>query len=61
MKAMIDEFYDRQYQAHRDAFNESILDILRRFGAAAGNAFQVLNRIEYSAPWATPSRRAKCN
>lgn len=58
---MIDEFYDRQYQAHRDALNGSIIGMLQRFGDAAGNAFKVLNRIEYSAPWATPSRGAKCN
>jgi hypothetical protein len=58
---MIDEFYDRQYQAHREALNDSILGVFRRFGAAAGNAFEVLNRIEYSSPWATTSRRAKCN
>jgi hypothetical protein len=58
---MIDEIYDRQYQAHRDALNGSIIGLFVRFGEAAANAFKVLNRIEYSAPWTIPSHRAKCN
>jgi len=58
---MIDEIYDRQYQAGRDALNGSIIGLLRRLGDASGNAFKVLNRIEYSAPWTAQAKRAKCN
>ena len=61
MKTMIDEIYDRHYQAHRDALNGSIIGLVQRFGAAAGNAFKVLTRIEYQAPWAARSNGAKCN
>jgi hypothetical protein len=31
----------------------------KRFGEAFGNAFKVLNRIEYSSPWAAKPRRAR--
>jgi hypothetical protein len=56
MITMIDEIFDRQYQAGRTEMNAAILALGRRFAAGVGNAFSVLNRIEYSAPW---SRRAK--
>jgi len=61
MQTMIDEIYDRQYQVGREALNASIAGLLRRLGDATGNAFKVLNRIEYSAPWSIQSKRAKCN
>lgn len=58
---MIDEIFDRQYQAGRARMNGSITAGLASFGRAVGEAFRVLNRIEYQAPWAKPSRRARCN
>ena len=58
---MIDEIFDRQYQAGRDALNASIMGAFARFGHAFGNAFQVLNRIEYQAPWTARAKRARCN
>jgi len=58
---MIDEIYDRQFQAGRNELNASIVALAQRFGDAFGNAFKVLNRIEYSAPWSAQSKRAKCN
>ena len=58
---MIDENFDRHYQAGRAELNAGILKGLTRLGDAVSNAFNVLNRIEYSAPWARPSTRAKCN
>jgi hypothetical protein len=61
MVTMIDEIFDRHYQAGRDALNESIASALGRFGRAFGNAFEVLNKIEYQAPWANRQKRARCN
>ncbi|HEX8840478.1 MAG TPA: hypothetical protein VF750_08440 [Sphingomicrobium sp.] len=58
---MIDQIFDRQYQAGRIALNQSILGLVRRFREASLNAFNVLNRIEYSAPWAAPVKRARFN
>jgi len=59
MVTMIDEIFDRQYQAGRNELNASILQLFTTFGRAFGNAFKVLNRIEYSAPWAPRRKRAR--
>jgi hypothetical protein len=61
MVTMIDEIYDRHYLEARSALNASISDGLSRFGRAIANAFLVLNRIEYSAPWSSSARNAPCN
>ena len=59
MVTMVDEIYDRHYQAGRTDLNRTILDLAGRFGRAFANAFKVLNRIEYSAPWAVKPKRAR--
>jgi hypothetical protein len=56
---MVDEIYDRHYQAGRNELNTAISVLFSRLGAAVGNAFKVLNRIEYSAPWAVTPKRAR--
>jgi hypothetical protein len=58
---MIDEIYDRQLQAGRNELNSAIVALVTRFAHAVGNAFKVLNRIEYSAPWTAKPKRARCN
>ena len=58
---MIDEIFDRNYQAGRDALNASMLSALRSVAQAVGNAFKVLNKIEYDAPWMTKAKRARFN
>ena len=58
---MIDEIFDRQYQAGRDALNASIASAFARFSQAFGNAFHVLNKIEYEAPWKARSEPTRCN
>ena len=59
MVTMIDEIFDRHYQAGREQMNKALLDGFSRFGRSVLNAFTVLNRIEYSEPWAAKSRRAR--
>ena len=56
---MVDEIFDRDYQHGRNAMNAALLDALTRFGHAVSNAFKVLNRIEYAAPWAVKTRRVR--
>ena len=59
MVSMVDEIFDRQYQAGRIELNATILDALSRLRGAVGNAFAVLNRIEYSEPWAAKPKRVR--
>jgi hypothetical protein len=56
---MIDEIFDRQHQTGRTELNAAILSGAARLGYALGNAFGVLNRIEYSAPWAARPKRVR--
>ena len=48
---MIDEIFDRSYQAGRKDLNAAIGSAFRTIGNSIANAFEVLNRIEYNAPW----------
>jgi hypothetical protein len=59
MVTMVDEIFDRQYRAGRAELNAAILELAASFGSAVGNAFRVLNRIEYSAPWTAISGRVR--
>ena len=56
---MVDEIFDRQYQAGRADVNRTILTIAGKLGKSIGDAFKVLNRIEYSAPWTGKPRRPR--
>ena len=56
---MIDENFDRHYQAGRAALNADIAAGLSRMGRAIDAAFESLHRIEYSAPWIDSARRAR--
>jgi hypothetical protein len=55
MVTMVDEIFDRHYREGRAELNASIEQAFKRFGGAIGNAFNVLQRIEYDAPW-TPRK-----
>ena len=58
---MIDEIFQRDYQAGRAALNATIAGPFARFSNAFVNAFEVLNKIEYDAPWTRTTKRARCN
>jgi hypothetical protein len=59
MVTMIDEIFDRHYQSGRSELNAALAGAFSRLGNAVGNAFGVLNRIEYSAPWTSPRKTAR--
>lgn len=61
MVTMIDEIYDRHYRESRAELNSAVANVFASLGKAVGNAFIVLNRIEYSAPWASRRKKARCN
>lgn len=50
---MIDQRFDRDYQAGRAAFNDSIDHL---FGAVMAS-FQALSEIQFDAPWQRQARK----
>ena len=52
MVTMVDEIFDRNYREGRAELNASIDRAIKQFVNSISNAFNVLNRIEYNAPWA---------
>ena len=52
---MRDEIYDREYQAGRDALHDGI----DRLIDGIGRTFELMARIQFSAPWQRSSR-GKC-
>ncbi len=56
MITMIDQIYDRSYARARTQLNAAILAGFARLGSAVGNAFRVLHRIEYDAPWSARTK-----
>jgi hypothetical protein len=56
---MIDEIFDRSYQARRAEMNHALSAGFLAVGRALRNAFEVLNRIEYDAPWVRKSRTSR--
>ena len=58
MITMIDEIFDRTYQSGRAELNAGLDRLFARVGKAVRNSFEVLHRIEWSAPWEQKSSRA---
>ena len=56
---MIDQMFDRAYQQGRADLNDGLALLFSRMGKTFGNAFAVLNRIEYESPWLARRRRMK--
>ena len=61
MVTMMDQIFDRQYQAGRKQLNTSLASGLSHFGHAVKEAFEVLVKIEYQSPWTTKTKRVRCN
>ena len=59
MLTMIDQIFDRQYRAARTELNHALADAVSRAARAFLNAFEVLNRLEYSAPWTVQRKRTR--
>jgi hypothetical protein len=59
MVTMIDEIYDRHYQDARSDLNAALIRGGAKLSNAIHNAFQVLNRIEYDAPWTAKAKHVR--
>ena len=62
---MVDEIFDRNYQAGRADLNAGIDRAVQRIGAGIGGtlakSLEVLHRIEWNAPWAaSKSTNTRC-
>ena len=53
---MMDEIFDRTYQAGRAEFNAGLDRGFARIGRALADSFNALHRIQWRAPWAPSSR-----
>ena len=54
---MMDEIFDRGYQAGRAELHQGIDRLIARIRGAIGPAMTALRHVEWDAPWRTPSRR----
>ena len=59
MVIMIDEIFDRGYQAARADLNAGVHDAYAGIGRTIGDSLKVLHRIEWSAPWAPPRKQTR--
>ena len=59
MVTMVDEIYDRTYQSARADLNLGLRVLFSSLGRAVGDSLKVLHRIEWSAPWETPTKPAR--
>jgi len=61
MVTMVDEIFDRHYQAARSDLNASLVRGFRQLRQAVRNTFEVLVKIEYQSPWTGMTKRARYN
>lgn len=55
MITMVDEIYDRGYQAGRSELHAGIDSVARKLRRAIMPAFEALHRLEWDAPWSSGS------
>ncbi len=53
---MVDEIWDRQYQAGRQQLNAGLDRAFAAIGREIGQGLAALHRIEWSSPWAANTR-----
>jgi hypothetical protein len=61
MVTMIDEMFDRTYQAGRADLNAGIHATFGRFAREIGKGLAAMHRIEWNAPWKAQPKRPTCN
>jgi len=57
---MVDEIFDRTYQAGRAELHAGLDRGFARIGSTMGKSLKVLHRIEWSAPWHRNSNDPQC-
>jgi hypothetical protein len=51
MVTMVDEIFQRDYDASRAALNGAIVGGLSRLGHSLRSSLEVLHRMQFAAPW----------
>jgi hypothetical protein len=59
MVTMVDEIFDRGYQAARGNLNASLASAFGSASRTIGDSLALLHRIEWSAPWAPQKKRVR--
>lgn len=54
---MMDQHFDRQYQAGRAELHAGIDALAHRLWREASAVFRAIHRIQFSAPWTPPHSR----
>ena len=58
---MVDEMFDRAYQASRAELNARINASFGQLSRTVGDGLRALHRIEWSAPWHAKGKRSEYN
>ena len=56
---MIDEIFDRQYQAGRQELNDGLDRLFGTIGRELGKSLAAVHRFEWNAPWVNPKKAGK--
>ena len=56
---MMDENFDRHYQAGRAELNAALANAFGGIAQTLGDSLRVLHRMEWSAPWAPRKKTAR--
>ena len=56
---MVDEIFDRGYQAARTELNASLSQAFSQLGHTIGDGLKALHQLEWAAPWAAPKKPAR--
>jgi hypothetical protein len=59
MIIMVDEIFDRGYQAARGQLNSSLAEAFGAIVHTIGDGLRAMHRIEWSAPWAVQKKPAR--
>jgi len=54
---MMDQHFDRGYQAGREELRAGIDALVRRLVTGGSEVFDAIHRIQFSAPWTNPRPR----
>jgi len=61
MVTMVDEIFDRGYQAARTQLNTDVARAFSGLAKTIGDSLRLLHRMDWNAPWKAQPKRTRCN